>query len=332
MAVASQSRRNSLHKPALAAFAAVGSAWVFVLVTLGAFTTSIGAGMAFPDWPLSHGSINPEGWLRDISMFAEHSHRLTGMVMGLITIGLAAWLWLREERRWLRELGLYALAIVILQGVIGGQRVTLNALAVPGFNMSLGEMLRIPHGILAQIYVCVLIAIAVGLSRRWIERTAPVGPGVRFLGVICCGLLVLQLAIAATMRHNAAGLAIPVFPYSTVEGHWLPATWDFRIGIHFAHRAMALVLAIALPLLALAVRRDAASTMAMKAAASALISLLVLQILLGMLVIQTGRNAEVTTGHVVVGALTLAVTFWIAWVAHRDRIEGSVPLATPSRA
>ena len=72
-----------------------------------------------------------------------------------------AWLWLREERRWLRELGLYALAIVILQGVIGGQRVTLNALAVPGFNMSLGEMLRIPHGILAQIYVCVLIAIAV---------------------------------------------------------------------------------------------------------------------------------------------------------------------------
>jgi len=332
MAVASPSRRTSLHHPTLAVFAAIGSGWVFVLVTLGAFTTSIGAGMAFPDWPLSHGSINPEGWLRDISMFAEHSHRLTGMVMGLVTIALAAWLWLREERRWLRELGLYALAIVILQGVIGGQRVTLNAIPVPGFDMSLGEMLRIPHGILAQVYVCVLIAVAVALSRRWIERTAPVGPAVRRLGLVSCVLLFVQLAIAATMRHNAAGLAIPVFPYSTVDGHWLPAAWDFRVGIHFAHRVMAVVLAVALSLLAWAIRRDAASTMSMKAAASALISLLVLQILLGALVIQTGRNPHMTTAHVVVGALTLAVTFWIAWVSHRDRIEGNAPLATLSRA
>ncbi len=331
MAVASPTRRTSLHKPALAVFATIGSAWVFLLVTLGAFTTSIGAGMAFPDWPLSHGSINPDGWLRDISMFAEHSHRLTGMVMGLITIGLAAWLWLREERRWLRELGLWALGIVILQGVIGGQRVTLNAIPVPGFHMSLGEMLRIPHGILAQIYVCVLIAIAVSLTRNWIQRTAPLGATVRRLGVLCCVLLFVQLAIAATMRHNAAGLAIPTFPYSTVDRHWLPATWDFRVAIHFAHRVMALVLAFTLSWLAFAIRRDGAATVSMKAAASALISLLVLQILLGALIIQTGRSPQMTTGHVVVGALTLAVTFWITWVAHRDRIEGAAPLATPSR-
>ena len=89
MATSSAAARTVTHKPALAAFATAGSVWVFLLVTLGAFTTSINAGMAFPDWPLSNGSINPEGWLRDISMFAEHSHRLTGAVMGLITIGLA---------------------------------------------------------------------------------------------------------------------------------------------------------------------------------------------------------------------------------------------------
>src|SRR3954447_10613061 len=105
MATAPTSHRTSSHKPALAIFAAVGSAWVFVLVTLGAFTTSIGAGMAFADWPLSNGSVNPHGWLEDIAMFAEHSHRLSGTVMGLITIGLAVWLWRKEERRWLRRLG-----------------------------------------------------------------------------------------------------------------------------------------------------------------------------------------------------------------------------------
>src|SRR5260221_8385136 len=102
MAIASHIQRTSTHKPALALFAAVGGIWVFLLVTLGASTTSIGAGMAFPDWPLSNGSINPEGWLRDLSMFAEHSHRLTGMMMGLITVSLAVWLWRREARPWLR--------------------------------------------------------------------------------------------------------------------------------------------------------------------------------------------------------------------------------------
>src|SRR5215212_9399645 len=140
MATVYQSRRTITHKPALAVFAGIGSVWVFLLVTLGAFTTSIGAGMAFPDWPLSNGSINPAGWLENLSMFAEHSHRLTGMMMGLITIGIAAWLWLREDRAWLRQLGWWALGIVIVQGILGGQRVTLDAIAVPGFQMSLGQM------------------------------------------------------------------------------------------------------------------------------------------------------------------------------------------------
>ncbi len=332
MATAAHSRRTTTHQPALALFAAAGSVWVFVLVTLGAFTTSIGAGMAFPDWPLSNGSINPHGWLTDVAKFAEHSHRLTGMMMGLIAIGLAVWLWFREGRAWVRQLGLWALGIVILQGIIGGQRVTLNAIEVPGFHMSLGEMLRIPHGILAQLYVCLLIAIAVALSRTWIERSAPVSPRVRRIGVICTGLVLVQLVIAATMRHNGAGLAIYSFPYSTPDGHWLPAQWNFPVAIHFTHRAMALVLAVALTIFAWAVRRDRAATLAMRAAASALITLLVLQILLGALIVLGGRQPDATTAHVVVGALTLAVTFWLTWTAHRDMIEGATPLATPTRA
>src|SRR3954467_6556209 len=123
MVTAAHSHRTPTYKPALAVFAAVGSAWVFVLVTLGAFTTSIGAGMAFPDWPLSNGSINPEGWLSNIAYLAEHSHRLSGWTMGLLTIGLVYWLWRTEARRWLRQLGWWALAIVVVQGLLGGTRV-----------------------------------------------------------------------------------------------------------------------------------------------------------------------------------------------------------------
>ena len=74
--------QNKRYSAALAVFAILGSLWVFVLVTLGAFTTTINAGMAFADWPLSNGSVNPNGWLTNISMFAEHSHRLSATTMG----------------------------------------------------------------------------------------------------------------------------------------------------------------------------------------------------------------------------------------------------------
>ena len=86
------SSRTSDYKPALAFFAACAGVWVFVLVTLGAFTTTIGAGMAFPDWPLSNGSLNPHGWLDNLAMFAEHSHRLSAGLMSTVTIILAVWL------------------------------------------------------------------------------------------------------------------------------------------------------------------------------------------------------------------------------------------------
>lgn len=313
--------RTATHHPAVAAFAAAGALWVFVLVSLGAFTTSIGAGMAFPDWPLSNGSLNPEGWLEDISMFAEHSHRLSGATMGLITLGLAGWLWRVESRRWVRVLSFWAVGVVIVQGLFGGTRVLLDAVAVPGFTMSLGQMLRIPHGVLAQLFVCLLFALAAVLSRGWIERPLPLGDRVRRVGLACCALLVLQLVVATTMRHNAAGLAIVSFPYSTPDGHWLPAHWDFRVALHFAHRVLALVLAFALTAFAFVIRRDRAATVALRAGASALISLLVLQILLGMQVIFTLRRPSLTTAHVIVGTLLLALTFWLTWMAHRDRLE-----------
>jgi len=327
----SAKRPSPVYRPGLAWFAALGAGWVFVLVALGAFTTSIGAGMIFPDWPLSNGSINPEGWLENVAMFAEHSHRLSGMAMGLITITLAVWLWRREPRRWLRVAGWSALGIVVIQGLIGGKRVLLDSLAVPGFEMTFGQMLRIPHGILAQVYVCLLIAIAAGLSRGWVERAAaraaPMSAGLRRSGALCVGLLLVQLTVAAAMRHNHAGLAIPTFPYSSAEGALLPAHWDYRVALHFTHRALAGLLGVALLWFAAKLWRERGPTLVMRCGASLMVALLVLQILLGAHVIWQLREPHVTTGHVVCGALLLATTFWLTCLAWRDVIEAGAEQA-----
>jgi cytochrome c oxidase assembly protein subunit 15 len=325
----SSAQRTAVHRPALAWFAAAGAAWVFVLVTMGAFTTSIGAGMAFPDWPLSNGSVNPHGWLEDVAMFAEHSHRLTGTLMGLITIGLAVWLQQSEPRRWLRRLGWWALALVIVQGIIGGQRVKLDALHVPGFAMSMGQMLRIPHGVVAQVFVCLLFAIALSLSREWTApNSRPVGKGVRRWGIIGCALLLVQLVVAAMMRHNHAWHTIPTFPAASRAGDWLPPEWNFYVAIQFAHtRVMAGLLAVALPALAVAVWRDPAAGRGLRLAAALLIALVVTQITLGAFAIWQSRPPGLTTAHVVVGACTLAVAFSLTWWAHRAAIEKLSPPA-----
>jgi cytochrome c oxidase assembly protein subunit 15 len=210
----------------------------------------------------------------------------------------------------MRRLAVFAALLVILQAVVGGLRVLLNA--------QLAAML---HACLAQAVVCTLIAIATGCSRSWISHPVPVGAAVRRTGVICCSLLFVQLGIAAVMRHSFAGLAIPSFPWSRPGGGLLPAVWDFKVAIAFAHRAMAVLLTVALVGFALQVRRDRGAPAGMRTAAAALVGFLALQIFLGAEIIWTLRDPVVTTGHVLVGALTLATAFWLTWVAHRDAIE-----------
>lgn len=319
---------SSRYRPALAWFAAACAGWVFVLVMLGAFTTSIGAGMVYQDWPLSNGSLNPQGWLQDLSMFAEHSHRLSAGIMSAITLWLAGILWLCDERRWLQRLGWYAVALLALQAGVGGLRVLLNPMELPAVGSNLGQLFAMLHACLAQTFVCVLLAIAAALSRPWIE-----GPSkgsfasshrLRRLGVICCGLLSVQLAIAAVMRHSFAGLAIPTFPF-TSEGGLVPGHWSFGIGINFAHRAMAMVLAVAVVWYVVDIWRNPTSGPGLKGLGLFVVLLIGVQIDLGAGIIWSARNPYTMTAHVVVGAMISATTFLLTWFIHREQMESREP-------
>ena len=85
------------------------------------------------------------------------------------------------------------------------------------------------------------------------------------------------------------------------------------------------VLTVAVLWLAVRTWFDRGASLAMRCGASALVSLLAFQILLGANIIWTQRAVAITTGHVLVGAATLATAFWITWLAHRDAIEGNSP-------
>src|SRR5260370_6190205 len=107
-------------------------AWLACVATLllicsGGMVTSKGVGLAVPDWPTTFGYnmflFPMSKWVGGILF--EHTHRLMGSLVGFLTIILAVWLWLGDDRRWVRILGVIAVIAVILHGILCGLRVTM---------------------------------------------------------------------------------------------------------------------------------------------------------------------------------------------------------------
>lgn len=63
------------------------------LILIGSLVTTNGAGMAFADWPLSAGSVNPDGWWSHFFQRLEHGHRLFAELTGFLVGILCAWIW-----------------------------------------------------------------------------------------------------------------------------------------------------------------------------------------------------------------------------------------------
>src|SRR5436309_1267472 len=113
---------RSVVNPWLNRFALLTALATLCLIAIGGLVTSHDAGMAVPDWPTTYGYnmffFPFSYWVGGI--FYEHSHRLFASFVGLLTTILAAWLWVKESRRWLRWMGVLAFFAVVLQGLLGG--------------------------------------------------------------------------------------------------------------------------------------------------------------------------------------------------------------------
>src|SRR3954463_5758729 len=104
-------------------FAILVACATFFLIIAGALVTSHDAGLATSDWPLSNGQVFPK---MVGNLFWEHGHRMVATAVGLLTIVLAVYLQLREQRPWVKRLGWAALGCVIAQGLLGGLTVKMN--------------------------------------------------------------------------------------------------------------------------------------------------------------------------------------------------------------
>ena len=307
------------------------AAWALLVVSIGGLVTSKGVGMAVPDWPTTYGYnmffFPISQWTGGI--FHEHVHRLAASLLGLWTIVLALWLQWGDSRRWIRALGWLALALVVVQGVLGGKRVVLNAVDVLGIPGSV--FFGVLHATTAQVFLSLLATLVLATNpsvAAWLDSRAggpqPSEPGVRigpWLGFVAA-LVFVQLTVAATMRHQHAGLAVPDFPLA--YGKFYPDTGPetlaavnqrrtgivddapvtaFQVHLHMIHRFLAVALVAAS---AWTWRRSGRLEGPWKTGVRAWCGLFAIQFALGAATVWTNKAADLATAHVAVGAVILS--------------------------
>ena len=287
-----------------------------LLIAAGGMVTSTGSGLAVPDWPNTYGYFMFAFPFSKMvgGIFYEHGHRMIASIVGLLTIGLTVWMWRAEPRRWIRRLGVAALAAVILQGVLGGVTV-LYFLPTP---------ISVSHAALAQIFFCLTVCLALFTSAGWrgagdLDTHTPVVRDSTWLA-LATGLPLLvfvQILIGATMRHTGAGLAIPDFPLAF--GRLVPSEWSLAIAVHFLHRVAALVTAlVSLATLGHLLAHHRARRDLVRPA-WLLVLLVLTQIGLGGWTVLSGRAPVINTAHVTTGAMVLGTALILGLRANRHR-------------
>jgi cytochrome c oxidase assembly protein subunit 15 len=189
----------------------------FLLVVAGGLVTSYEAGLAVVDWPNSFGYnmfLYPLSRMTG-GIYYEHAHRLFGSLVGLTTLVVAWRIWRTDGRRWVTHLSLAAVALVIAQGIMGGLRVTgrLTMSQAPE-DMAPNLAMAAAHGVLGQVFLGLMVVLAVVTSLRW--RTAgdalqPRAAGTeRTLQLWLVATLLVQLVLGAVQRHFAEGLVVHI--------------------------------------------------------------------------------------------------------------------------
>jgi cytochrome c oxidase assembly protein subunit 15 len=267
-----------------------------------------------------------------------------GSVVGLLTIVLAVWLWLGDDRRWVRNLGGIAVVAVIMQGILGGLRVTM-----------MKDQIGIFHACVAQAFLGLLVFIAVVTTKFWRSHVnrlinSKSFSRIKTLAVAITVAIYVQLALGATMRHQHRDLAILDFP--TANGAWIPDTsagalakinaWRdaralsnvtaFQIWLQMAHRFLALIIAIAIIAFCARVWTETRGFDPLKRLSVLWVALVFGQIALGAWVIWSNKAADIATTPVAIGAVMLSFGVGISaicWRISQRETDRARPTSAP---
>lgn len=171
------------------------------LMIMGGHVTTKDYGMAVDGWPSSDGQnmfTYPVFGL-PTDKFFEHVHRLLGTLVGFLSIILVIVAFKVESQKWIRNVAIAVLVCVIIQGILGGTRVTENSKA-----------LAMAHGLFAACVFTLMSFLTMATGKRWIENSnnppeLAAGYG-RRLAITVPLLVLFQYFLGGFLSHFKMGL------------------------------------------------------------------------------------------------------------------------------
>jgi cytochrome c oxidase assembly protein subunit 15 len=320
---------NHAYRWFVFAWAVLTAAAVFPLIALGGVVTSLGIGMADPEpvrvpWYMLLTSVSELAEEKGWHFVIENSHRFVGWIVGVMVIVQALLLLAFDPRRAMKVMGIVALLMVGVQGVLGMFRVALES-------AGLGLEIAMVHGVLGPMTFAVLCAIALMTARSWWRMEQyEVEDAERFRRVSRLTTLMVLLQLIAGVWLRQIGLDAGFVPL-------------------LIHLFLALAVVAHVLMLWMRVGRWRTQPSVISRPVQLALILMGLQVLLGVAAWVYGggvgaRNkalapvgtelAVSSTAHVALGALLLAVTLLVALRAARHLARTELPqreheIATP---
>lgn len=240
----------------------------FIVITLGALTRLLDAGLGCPDWPGCYGKLIPpsqtalnESTVMDsgkawMEMIHRYAAGLLGLILLLVSLKVERSPAISSRTRWLTR-GL--LLLVIAQALFGMWTVTLQLL---------------PQIVTIHLLGGMSLLVMIWLLHRQLSPSVPVevDKKVKLAAALVFLLLIVQITLGGWTSSQYAGLACPDFP--TCQGKWVPdmdmqqafnitdfvtanhegglLSLEARTAIQVIHRLFALLLTISIVALSLA--------------------------------------------------------------------------------
>lgn len=292
---------------------AVSAAATFFLIVLGGVVRITGSGMGCgDDWPLCNGQLVPT---MDLATFIEWSHRLVAAGVGLLVAGVAGSAWWpgRDGERWkpYRRISVAAAVLLVVQVLLGAVTVRLE-LPPASVMLHLGT---------AMLLLAVLI---VGWARASSGRSRPRRDAAAWWSWAAAGFAFFVVLAGGFVANLDAAAACSGFPLC--GGRLWPAG-GWRVQVHWAHRALAYLLVLSLPALAVAVRARRPDDPSARRWTLAAALLAVAQLALGWAMVTGVFGTAIRALHVTLGTALFATLVAAAWTVARRPVDRAGPAA-----
>ncbi len=267
-------------------------------VVLGSWTRINGAGLTCPDWPLCRGRLVPS--MTDGTLW-EWTHRLLAFAVAPLVVALIVAAWRKRDRPFIGPTLAVIVALFFVQVFLGAETVRLA-------NTPISVVL---HWATAMALIAALSAMAVFAAAH---NATPRDPAARGFsaGVAVVGATAIvafvTMCVGAYVSSSGAGLACLSIP--ECAGNVVVYTpGQFVQMLHRIAAAATLICAAG----ALAIVWACPSSLRLRAAVSAGVGLVAVQVLLGLLNVALRLPTDLREAHAVNAALVF-LTFFVATI------------------